>query len=86
MADVKLKAIIEAEDRASREFDKVGNSAGGLRTHLASVASVAKTVAAGIGIAAGGLGFIMKTTTDASNELSSSLLGLTSVANALGKN
>jgi hypothetical protein len=74
----ELKIVLSAVDNASKEIKKVNVS-------LESVASFAKKAALGLGVAAGGFAYVLKETTDASNELNNALIGLNSVANAFNQ-
>lgn len=76
MANQKdLKIVISAVDNASKEIEKVNST-------ISEVATYAKRAAIAIGAAAGGFGYVLKQTTDASNELNNALIGLNSVARA----
>jgi hypothetical protein len=71
----ELKIVLSAVDNASKEINKVNSS-------LETIGSFAKKAAVAIGVAAGGFGYVLKQTTDASNELNNALIGLNSVSNA----
>ena len=73
-----LKIVLSAVDNASKEIEKVNST-------LSEVASFAKKAAVAIGVVAGGFGYVLKETTDASNELNNSLIGLNSVARAFNQ-
>jgi hypothetical protein len=74
----ELKIVLSAVDNASKEINKVNGS-------LEAIGSFAKKAAVAIGVAAGGFGYVLKQTTDASNTLNNSLIGLNSVANAFNQ-
>jgi hypothetical protein len=71
----ELTILINAKDNASKEITGVNKA-------LSGIASVAKTAALAIGAIAGGFAYALKETTDASNQLNNSLIGLNSVAKA----
>jgi hypothetical protein len=71
----ELTILINAKDNASKEITGVNKA-------LSGIASAAKTAALAVGAIAGGFAYALKATTDASNELNNSLIGLNSVANA----
>lgn len=73
-----LKIVLSAVDNASKEINQVNST-------LNEVANFAKKAAIAIGVVAGGFGYVLKETTDASNELNNSLIGLNSVARAFGQ-
>ena len=74
----ELKIVLTAVDNASKEINKVNGT-------LEAVGTFAKKAALAIGVAAGGFGYVLKLTTDASNELNNALIGLNSVATAFGQ-
>jgi hypothetical protein len=78
----QLTILINAKDNASRELQKVGGAFNTLKNTTISLSSVMKTTAFALGAVGGGMAYALKMTTDASNELNNSLIGLNSVAAA----